>query len=67
MCLYMGVAEHLVDILTFCVCRMIEMSIFVLMMTCGLTSSTTAHDEVYEGPEEEEGYDVTGDTIIHSG
>ncbi|XP_013113079.1 uncharacterized protein LOC106091185 [Stomoxys calcitrans] len=38
MCLYMGVAEHLVDILTFCVCRMIEMSIFVLMMTCGLTT-----------------------------
>ncbi|XP_065370588.1 uncharacterized protein prim [Calliphora vicina] len=37
MCLYMGVAEHLVDILTFCVCRAIEMSIFVLMMTCGIT------------------------------
>ncbi|XP_073848617.1 primacord [Musca autumnalis] len=45
MCLYMGVAEHLVDILTFCVCRMIEMSIFVLMMTCGLTTTTSLQDE----------------------
>ncbi|XP_075167288.1 primacord [Haematobia irritans] len=56
MCLYMGVAEHLVDILTFCVCRMIEMSFFVLMMTCGLT--TPLHDE----PD-----DTNGNTIIHSG
>ncbi|XP_005177475.1 uncharacterized protein LOC101894475 [Musca domestica] len=58
MCLYMGVAEHLVDILTFCVCRMIEMSIFVLMMTCGLTTTTGLQDEEDV---------VTGDTIIHSG
>lgn len=44
MCLYMGVAEHLVDILTFCVCRVIEMSIFVLMMTCGITLQNSVEE-----------------------
>ncbi|XP_023172797.1 uncharacterized protein LOC111600751 [Drosophila hydei] len=34
MCLYLGVVEHLVDVVAYCVCRMLELTLFALMMMC---------------------------------
>ncbi|EDW02666.1 uncharacterized protein LOC6559474 [Drosophila grimshawi] len=34
MCLYLGVAENLVDLVAYCVCRLMEATIFSFMMMC---------------------------------
>ncbi|KAH8269558.1 hypothetical protein KR018_009115 [Drosophila ironensis] len=35
MCLYLGVAEHLMDVVAFCMCRVLELSLLTCMMVCG--------------------------------
>lgn len=34
MCLYLAVADHLVDVVAYCVCRVLELSMFTFMMMC---------------------------------
>ncbi|KAH8261488.1 hypothetical protein KR044_010091 [Drosophila immigrans] len=34
MCLYLGVVEHLVDVVAYCVCRVLELSLVTFMMMC---------------------------------
>ncbi|XP_037950851.1 uncharacterized protein LOC119681665 [Teleopsis dalmanni] len=43
MCLYLGVADHLVDIAAYCVCRVIEMSFLFVMMLCGAKAKTLVY------------------------
>ncbi|XP_030388118.1 uncharacterized protein LOC115634499 [Scaptodrosophila lebanonensis] len=42
MCLYLGVAEHLVDVVAYCVCRVLELSLFTFMMMCGTAKAKLA-------------------------
>ncbi|EDW09043.1 uncharacterized protein LOC6579212 [Drosophila mojavensis] len=34
MCLYLGVVEHLVDVVAYCVCRMLELTLLTFVMMC---------------------------------
>ncbi|XP_068147619.1 uncharacterized protein prim [Drosophila tropicalis] len=39
MCLYLGVMEHLVDVVAYCVCRVLELSLFTVIMIFGSAKS----------------------------
>ncbi|KAH8234228.1 uncharacterized protein prim [Drosophila kikkawai] len=43
MCLYLGVVEHLVDVVAYCMCRVLELSLFTCMMVCGSLKSKLTH------------------------
>ncbi|EDW61405.1 uncharacterized protein LOC115761877 [Drosophila novamexicana] len=42
MCLYLGVVEHLVDVVAYCVCRMLELTLVTFMMMCSTAKAKLA-------------------------
>lgn len=43
MCLYLGVVEHLVDVVAYCVCRVLELSLLTFMMMCSTAKAKLAN------------------------
>ncbi|XP_034106370.1 uncharacterized protein LOC117569346 [Drosophila albomicans] len=43
MCLYLGVVEHLVDVVAYCVCRVLELSLVTFMMMCSTAKAKLAN------------------------
>jgi len=48
MCLYLGVVEHLLDVVAYCMCRVLELSLFTCMMVCGSLKAKLTHGPTNE-------------------